>query len=36
LGQQDGPRFGVFVALYGIQETIALVHAALARRADAA
>jgi lysyl-tRNA synthetase class 1 len=36
LGQQDGPRFGVFVALYGIRETIALVHAALARRADAA
>ncbi len=36
LGQQDGPRFGVFVALYGIPETIALIRAALARRADAA
>ena len=36
LGQQEGPRFGVFVALYGIQETIALMHEALARRADAA
>ncbi|HEY1412338.1 MAG TPA: lysine--tRNA ligase, partial [Rhodopila sp.] len=36
LGQQEGPRFGGFVALYGIPETIALIHAALARRADAA
>ena len=36
LGQQDGPRFGGFVALYGIAETIALIKAALARRADAA
>jgi lysyl-tRNA synthetase class 1 len=36
LGQQEGPRFGGFVALYGIPETIALIHSALARRADAA
>jgi lysyl-tRNA synthetase class 1 len=36
LGQQEGPRFGGFVALYGIDETIALIEAALARPADAA
>jgi len=36
LGQQEGPRFGGFVALYGIQETIALIDSALARQADAA
>jgi lysyl-tRNA synthetase class 1 len=36
LGQQEGPRFGGFVALYGIPETIALIRSALARRADAA
>ena len=36
LGQQEGPRFGVFVALYGIPETIALIRAALSRRADPA
>jgi lysyl-tRNA synthetase class 1 len=36
LGQQEGPRFGVFVALYGIPETTALIQSALARRADAA
>ena len=36
LGQQEGPRFGGFVALYGIQETISLIGAALARPADAA
>ncbi len=29
LGQQEGPRFGGFVALYGIGETIALIEAAL-------
>jgi lysyl-tRNA synthetase, class I len=34
LGQQEGPRFGVFVALYGIQETIALIHSALTRQAE--
>ncbi len=36
LGQQEGPRFGGFVALYGVPETIALIRSALARRADAA
>jgi lysyl-tRNA synthetase class 1 len=36
LGQQEGPRFGGFVALYGVPETIELIHAALTRRADAA
>jgi lysyl-tRNA synthetase class 1 len=36
LGQQEGPRFGGFVALYGVSETIALIRSALARRADAA
>jgi lysyl-tRNA synthetase class 1 len=36
LGQQEGPRFGQFVALYGIAETIALIEQALARPADAA
>ena len=29
LGQKEGPRFGGFVALYGIGETIALIEAAL-------
>ena len=36
LGQPEGPRFGGFVALYGIIETVALIRAALARTADAA
>jgi lysyl-tRNA synthetase class 1 len=36
LGQQEGPRFGQFIALYGIAETIALIEQALARPADAA
>ena len=36
LGQSEGPRFGGFVALYGVPETIALIRAALARGADAA
>lgn len=31
LGQQEGPRFGGFVALYGIPGTIGLVESALAR-----
>jgi lysyl-tRNA synthetase class 1 len=31
LGQQEGPRFGGFVALYGIGETVALIEAQLAR-----
>jgi len=36
LGQQEGPRFGGFVALYGIPETITLIHAALTRQAEPA
>jgi lysyl-tRNA synthetase class 1 len=36
LGQQEGPRFGGFVALYGVDETVALIEAALSRPADAA
>jgi lysyl-tRNA synthetase class 1 len=36
LGQQEGPRFGGFVALYGIPETIALIRSALTRQANAA
>ncbi|MGH7043125.1 MAG: lysine--tRNA ligase [Acetobacteraceae bacterium] len=36
LGQTEGPRFGGFVALYGIPETISLIEAALARPAAAA
>jgi lysyl-tRNA synthetase class 1 len=35
LGQQEGPRFGGFVALYGVPETIALIQSALARQAIA-
>ena len=31
LGQKEGPRFGGFVALYGVAETIALIDAALLR-----
>ncbi|MDB5374458.1 MAG: lysine--tRNA ligase [Belnapia sp.] len=33
LGQQEGPRFGGFVALYGVAGTIGLIEAALAREA---
>ena len=29
LGQTQGPRFGSFVALYGIKETVALIDKAL-------
>jgi lysyl-tRNA synthetase class 1 len=35
LGQPEGPRFGGFVALYGIAATIALIEGALARPAVA-
>ncbi|CEF55255.1 lysyl-tRNA synthetase, class I [Acetobacter ghanensis] len=35
LGQKEGPRFGGFVALYGVPETIALIDAALLREAQA-
>ena len=31
LGQSQGPRFGGFIALYGVTETVALIDAALAR-----
>ena len=30
LGASDGPRFGGFVALYGVGETVALLDRALA------
>jgi lysyl-tRNA synthetase class 1 len=33
LGQAEGPRFGVFVALYGVSETVALIEAALTAQA---
>jgi lysyl-tRNA synthetase class 1 len=36
LGQDEGPRFGGFIALYGIGETVALIEEKLARPADAA
>ena len=36
LGQEEGPRFGGFAALYGVPETVALIEAALARAATAA
>jgi lysyl-tRNA synthetase class 1 len=31
LGQSEGPRFGQFIALYGVTETLALIEASLAR-----
>ncbi len=34
LGQNEGPRFGQFIALYGVAETIALIGQALARPAE--
>ena len=36
LGQTEGPRFGGFIALYGIRETIALIESKLTSAADAA
>ena len=36
LGQEEGPRFGGFVALYGIPETVALIEATLAKTPEAA
>jgi lysyl-tRNA synthetase, class I len=36
LGQQEGPRFGGFVALYGVPETVALIQSALARQTQPA
>ena len=32
LGERQGPRFGGFIAVYGIPETIALIDAGLAGR----
>ena len=32
LGQQEGPRFGGFVALYGVPETVVLIETALSTR----
>lgn len=31
LGQDQGPRFGSFIALYGVKETMAMIYAALGR-----
>jgi lysyl-tRNA synthetase class 1 len=33
LGQEKGPRFGSFVALYGVQNTVDMIDGALARSA---
>jgi lysyl-tRNA synthetase class 1 len=33
LGQEKGPRFGSFVAVYGIQSTVEMIDGALARSA---
>jgi len=33
LGQERGPRFGSFVAAYGIANTVAMIDGALARSA---
>jgi len=35
LGQKEGPRFGIFAALYGLPETVALIETSLVRE-DAA
>ncbi len=34
LGQEEGPRFGGFIALYGVAETVALIDAALLRQPE--
>ena len=36
LGQNEGPRFGQFIALYGVGDTIGLIEQALARHQQAA
>jgi lysyl-tRNA synthetase class 1 len=36
LGQEEGPRFGGFIALYGVAETVALIEAALLRQPEPA
>ena len=33
LGQEKGPRFGSFVAVYGLQNTVEMIDGALARSA---
>jgi lysyl-tRNA synthetase class 1 len=33
LGQEKGPRFGSFVAVYGVQNTVEMIDGALARSA---
>ena len=33
LGQEKGPRFGSFVAVYGVQNTVNMIDGALARSA---
>ena len=33
LGQEKGPRFGSFVAVYGLANTVAMIDGALARSA---
>jgi lysyl-tRNA synthetase class 1 len=33
LGQEKGPRFGSFVAVYGVQNTVDMIVGALARSA---
>ncbi|MGZ5897048.1 MAG: lysine--tRNA ligase, partial [Xanthobacteraceae bacterium] len=34
LGQEKGPRFGSFVAVYGVKNTIDMIDGALARTAS--
>jgi lysyl-tRNA synthetase class 1 len=36
LGQMEGPRFGGFIALYGVERTVKLIEGALAREDEAA
>ncbi|HUW80666.1 MAG TPA: lysine--tRNA ligase, partial [Acidocella sp.] len=36
LGQMEGPRFGGFIALYGVDRTIVLIETTLARTTEAA
>jgi lysyl-tRNA synthetase class 1 len=36
LGTTEGPRFGGFIALYGVERTVALIETSLAREAQPA
>jgi lysyl-tRNA synthetase class 1 len=36
LGQVEGPRFGGFIALYGVERTIALIEVSLRRAPETA